>query len=444
MGSSAFAGLDEAFRYIESFTNFEKATPQSVRDFKLDRMVKLLELFGRPEQVLKLYHLAGSKGKGSTAQFLASILAEEGFVTGLYTSPHVMTYRERITRAGEFFPDELILEQINRIHSLVGDGRALKLAGEDENPTTFELLTLLGFCVFREAGCTHGVIETGIGGRLDATNVISPEACLLTPVELEHTDILGKTLGRIAFEKAGIIKPGVPVLSGHQQPEVRKLFETTAAERGSPITFLEDHLGGVETELEGEAMRADLRWRDGTGPGRVETVRLRMIGDFQAENAALAMLTVRRLGIAGEEAVIRGIGKARLPGRMEILGGEPPCIFDAAHTPSSLKRLARAYTSCFSVPAVGIFGCVEGKLIEDMAPVLATFCSDLIVSTPGTFKKSNPEGVYNIISRVHPQVSFEPDPLRAFDRARSLAGGKKPIVVAGSFYMVYEIRKLFT
>ncbi len=458
--SRRFTTVDEAFAFLESFTNLERGTGHSVRSYRLDRMHALLELFGNPERAFRTIHLAGSKGKGSTAIYLASALAAAGKTTGLYTSPHVSTYRERITLAGSFFPDELYVETINGIARRIASLGRDVLPGRGE-PTTFELLTLLGFLVFREWGCSWAVIETGIGGRLDATNVIRPEMCLLTPVELEHTDLLGTTIQAIAGEKAGIIKEGVPVFCGYQRPEAKAVFAATAALRHAPIRFLDEEVESISTALSFEATEMQVRWRD----ARSEAFHLAMPGDVQAENAALAVLALRALPstptaaaqseAVGDESIRSGLAVARLPGRMEVLpasGGY--VVLDGAHTPVSAARLLASYRKLFPQPSILIFGSVLGKDPEGMAAALAPAFRSIRISTPGTFKKSDPEGVLAAFIRHNPATALIRDPRAALAEATRLAhegasappGSAEspplPILVTGSFYMVAEIRRL--
>ena len=232
----------DAFAWIESFTNLERgAVPFDSATYHLERMRRLLAMFDNPEQGCPLIHVAGTKGKGSTSALLASALRASGRRTGLYTSPHVSSPFERIVLAGEADQPQAVV----RIARAMRD--AVEAVPEEGPggfpPTTFELYTLLAFLYFREAGCDIAVIETGIGGRLDATNVITPEASVITPLDLEHTDVLGATIGQIAAEKAGIIKPGVPAFIGLQPPLAGEVFREAARERGSPITFLVDVMG---------------------------------------------------------------------------------------------------------------------------------------------------------------------------------------------------------
>jgi dihydrofolate synthase/folylpolyglutamate synthase len=442
----SFSDLYSAFHYIESFTNFEKETPQSVREYKLDRMQLLLELFGNPHHQFETVHLAGSKGKGSTGAFLASILREAGFRTGLYTSPHVSSYKERITLATHQLEDSLFIRLINSIKNTL-EKRDIQPLFAEEGPTTFELLTLLAFIAFREIGCTWVVVETGIGGRLDATNIVTPQACVLTPVELEHTDILGDTIEKIAFEKAGIIKPGTPAFSSSQYPEVKQLFEKTAHERSAPLFFLEDSLSSFRIKQQREGMEVYYSWhRDDE-----LRARLKLLGDFQAENSALAVLTARFLlgnklssspASRIDTTIVQGLENTRLSGRMELCSEEPPIILDGAHTPVSVTRLMQAVQTLYPGDKILFFGSITGKDSRKMASILAPQFKTVIISTPGWFKKSNPREVYAFFRDLHNDVRLCPDPGEAYRTALSLAGRTTPIIVTGSFYMIAEIRRL--
>ncbi|MDC7126395.1 MAG: Mur ligase family protein, partial [Spirochaetales bacterium] len=234
-----FKSSIEAFNYIESFTNLERNTASFSSEYKLERIKLLCRMFDNPQNNFKAIHIAGSKGKGSTAAFTASILSANGFKTGLYCSPHVTTYKERISLAGQFFDEEIYVETISEMITLV-NSEISSGSFPSGPPTVFELLTLLSFLIFKKTNCSWAVFETGIGGRLDTTNILSPEACILTLIELEHTEILGNTITEIAGEKAGIIKEGKPVFSARQTQDAVKVFREKAKVLSSKIFFPED------------------------------------------------------------------------------------------------------------------------------------------------------------------------------------------------------------
>ena len=428
--------FEEAFSYIESFTNFERTPGTSMRPFRLDRMRILLERFGNPEESFKSIHISGSKGKGSTGIYIASSLVAAGFKTGLYASPHVMSYRERITIAGEEIPDPILVDRILHIKAGIEAFGPDVLPGQQQ-PTTFELLTLLAFLTFKTVGCTWAVIETGIGGRLDATNVLSPVATVHTPVELEHTEFLGTTIPQIAMEKAGIIKPGVPAFCGLQQQEAEDVFRAKARAVDAPIWFLAEEI----PEMSPGTLFLKTGKRVSVEPG--------MPGSFQLENAALAFLAtdaiLASVGIGETERhgfIVDGIAGSRLLGRMELLQHHPPVMIDAAHTPTSVRRLLDSFANAFPKKGILVFGSVLGKNPSAMAEVLAPGFDSIVISTPGTFKPSDPQSVYEAFCRFHGSVELILDPAEAYRRAVHLAGGSKPILVTGSFYMIAEVRTL--
>lgn len=437
----AFGSLEELFRYIESFTNLEKSGSLfTARSYRLDRMRLLLERFDHPQLAYRTIHIAGTKGKGSTATLLAHALQAAGIRTGLYTSPHVMSYLERIEVLGQE-PD---------IPGLIALGEQIRGAVEQlpaetirtmGPPNTFELLTLLAFCTFRQSGCEYVVVETGIGGRLDATNLVDPELCLITPIELEHTDVLGDTLTAIAREKAGIFKPGKPVYSAPQPGEVSKELKLAAERTGSPITFLDEQLYSFEAcySTEGTQLRFALKG------GRELSYSLALIGTVQAENAALVHLAVERSLPRLLPALEPGFAAARLPARMEVLRRDPrdpAVVIDGAHTPRSVQIVLDTFTRLFGTEGVLLFAAAAGKKIPEMAQILAPAFRDVVVTTPGTFRESNAGEVRRYFARLNPETLLVPDTSRALARARELAGGQRPLLVTGSFYLAGLVREI--
>jgi dihydrofolate synthase / folylpolyglutamate synthase len=433
--TNSFVGVKEAFAFIEGFTNLEKTNPDR-RHYRLDRMRRILHRLGDPHLDADTVHVAGSKGKGSTASFCAAVLSAAGQRTGLYMSPHVSSYTERITLAGVPFDEELYVRLIEALRDKCATipPDALPAGGR---PTTFELLTSLAFMAFRESGCAWDVVEVGIGGRLDATNLVRPKACIITPIELEHTELLGDTLEKIAAEKAGIIKDGAPVFVGRQHPESLSVLRRTAEERGSPCFVLDEELEHLRVKLSTDGTDVAIKLR---GAPEVRT-RLALLGEVQAENAALATLALfRTVPELDPQAVARGLAAARIPGRMELIGTHPPFVLDGSHTPASAERLVPSLRAVFPEPRILIFGSVLGKQPERIASILSPHFQRIIITTPGTFKKSDPEGVFRAFSRHHDLVQLVPDPNEALREAIQAAAGRLPIVVTGSFYLLGEIR----
>jgi len=423
---------------MESFTNFEKAPDLTKRGYRLDRMKLLLDCFDNPQFFCRVIHIAGSKGKGSTGAFAAAILKEESLRTGVYSSPHISDYRERITIDGNFASEDLYLRNMEQIRTLIEGDRYLSLPGGSE-PTTFELLTLLAFLLFRDSQCDWVVLETGLGGRLDATNLVNPEIVLLTPIELEHTDLLGSTISEIASEKAGIIKQGKPVYSSLQSLEALDVFRKTAKERDAKFCYLPDLYNSLSTRISLKGSAYNIKWSDGSDNNST----LKLLGDFQGDNCSLAIAAIKEvLPKITNQTINRGINKAYLPGRMEILGENPVFMIDGAHTGKSTDKLLKAFQSLFPRKGILIFGSVSGKDAEAMADNLAAHFEHIIISRPGTFKKSDPQSLYSLFKQKNSNTLLIVNPVEAEKKARELSNGTLPVLTAGSFYMAAEIRNI--
>ena len=411
----------------------------SQREHRLERMKILLERFDNPHLAYQTFHVAGTKGKGSTAAFLASVLKSAGYRTGLYTSPHVSDPSERISVSVPPANNEILAGLAGQIRDMVESLPSSSLPGAFPL-TAFELVTLFAFLYFRATDCQVAVIETGIGGRLDATNVIHPSACLLTPVELEHTDVLGDSIVSIAKEKSGIIKTGIPVFSAKQVSEVKNIFRKASGLQQSSIRFLDEEIERFLVDSHSEGTDFALKFK-----GVVERkFTLKLLGGFQAENAALVYLMLKHTLPQLDEALIEeGFKKAFLPGRMELIHTPPPIVLDGAHTPSAVGKLLASFRNIFSGQGILIFGCVSGKRIEEMANILAPDFKKIIISTPGYFKESHPEEVFTIFEKLNPNTFLEREPSEALQKALTASHESCPILVTGSFYMISEIRKHF-
>lgn len=437
----------DAFNYIESFTNLERNFTSAQTEYKLERMAYMLEACGHPERSFKAVHIAGSKGKGSTAAMTARILEELGCNTGLFTSPHLVSYTERITLAGIPFDDEVYVRNIQLLKEKIDEGT---LTGNLGQPTTFELLTLLAFLIFKEQGCQWAVLETGMGGRLDATNLIIPEVSIITPIELEHCDVLGNTLEKIAFEKAGIIKHGVPVAVQHQRQEALAVLRRRAEEMGSPLLYADDHIKIEDLRMGSEGSTFTLTL--GTGRYNVST---NLAGNFQCDNIASSLLALHQImpGMDMQKA-LNALKDVRLEGRMEIIGKEPSVVIDGSHTAYSIKRLLDSCKAIFGIGGVLVFGSVKGKNYQAMLNLLVPCFDEVIISEPQGFKETDIEAVYAYAKNVCEAGQLQEKPLildknpeKALELAISEAAkldGKKPVVVTGSFYLAGAVKKYIT
>jgi dihydrofolate synthase / folylpolyglutamate synthase len=418
-----------------------KITPQE-RPYRLERMRWLLAQLGNPQRAYRILHVAGTKGKGSTAALLANALGAAGRRTGLYTSPHVSDPAERIS----VFPRAMTDDSGTDERSVGACFRRIRdaIASTPRPPggfpwTAFELVTAFALLYFQAARCRLAVIEAGIGGRWDATNIVEPTACVLTPVDLDHTDILGDTLAAIAAEKSGVIKPRIPVFSAPQPPEAALVFRQVSQAQQAPIRFLGDELLRLDSSMHAGGTDVTVRLRG----MRAQSFRLALLGDFQARNAALAYLTLRHTFPALPcRAITAGLERTILPGRLELIPGAPAIMLDGAHTPLAVAEILAACQSLFPTPGILIFGAVAGKQIEAMARLLTPHFHHILISTPGNFKTSYPDQVAAVFQRRHPSVFLDLSPEQALRHARELARHTRPILVTGSFFLVAEIRKL--
>jgi dihydrofolate synthase/folylpolyglutamate synthase len=434
----SFTRLEEVFAYIESFTNLEKSGSLfSSRTYRLDRMRLLLDGFAQPQLSYRTIHIAGTKGKGSTAALLAHGLHAAGVRTGLYTSPHVISYMDRMEVVGSPPDVPALLAQAEQVRGAV-DGLPEDAIQSMGPPNTFELLTLLAFCYFREMACEYVVVETGIGGRLDATNVVSPELCLITPIELEHTEVLGDTLRAVTREKAGIFKSGRPVFSSPQHPEVKDELELAAFRSGCPIEFLDEQIRSFEARstAEGTEVRFALQRHPQIG------YSLALIGRFQGQNAALVHLAMQRRLPWAVPALTRGFAAARLPARMEIVRRHPAVVIDGAHTPHSVRLLLDTFTQLFGPDGVLLFAAAAGKRIDEMAEILAPAFRTAVITTPGSFRESHAGQVHRAFKRWNPDALLIEDSAEALARAEALAGRDRPLLVTGSFYLAGRVRQI--
>ena len=449
MATTSFTGSADVFRWLDGFINLERG--QSKNSFRLDRMELLARLAGNPERTAPAFHVAGSKGKGSVTTMIASILEEAGFAPGLYVSPHVTDYRERLGYAHGPFPEDLYAaagEELREVVDAALAGEPGKMSGEGlpggEEPTFFELMTLLYFLACRRAGCGALAVETGMGGRLDATNIVDPVVSVITPIELEHTEYLGSTLGAIAGEKAGIIKRGRPVIVSAQEPEALAVFRAAAAPAAAPVRYLpeEVRIDGVSIDRDGTS--ATLAFSDRRLFPRPLVVRLSLVGEVQAKNAALAALAVRlAFPDVSDAAVAAGLKSARLPARFERLADDPPVVIDGAHTERSVGIASSAFGSLYG-DGILLFGCALGKDVEAMAAILAPRFSRVFVTAPGTFKKSDPEAAHRAFARRGIPADLERETEAAIDAALECAReAGKPLLVIGSFYLAAAVRARF-
>jgi dihydrofolate synthase/folylpolyglutamate synthase len=349
--------LDYLYSFVDfSMTRGLQMTPDK---FELGRMVKLMELLGNPHKTYPILHIAGTKGKGSVSALCASVLRSAGYRTGLYTSPHLHDYSERIQVDGQPIPHEILVSLVEKIKPFVASVPKL---------TTFEITTALAFMYFAECNVTVAVIEVGLGGRLDATNIVTPVVSVITSISYDHIQVLGNTLREIATEKAGIIKPGIPVVVAPQLDESDlAIFEITQQRGSQRISVGEDfHFQQISRSLQdGQKL---LVWKTGEQP---EELMIPLLGEHQIQNAATAYAALRVFRDkdypVSDQAIQNGFQNVRWPGRFEILQNDPYLVVDSAHNRDSARKLRNTLDEYFpDFQVILIFGASEDKDITGM------------------------------------------------------------------------------
>lgn len=432
----AAVAYQEALDYLYSFVDYSltrsfRYTPDK---FDLGRMVRFLHLLGDPHQAYQVIHVAGTKGKGSTAALIASTLRAAGTKTGFYTSPHLQDYTERIQVDGQPIPPDALAALVEELKPVVA---------QIERLTTFEITTALAFLYFARQKVDVAVAEVGLGGRLDATNVVDPLVSVITSLSLDHMAVLGDTLPKIAFEKAGIIKPGRPVVLSPQQDEARAVIETVAAERGCPLVEVgRDYTWAAGSHsLDGQTFSV---WRAGEAPLEL---RIPLLGQHQVENAATAYAALdvaRGQGLTITDEHIRaGFAGVVWPGRFEILQRSPLLIVDSAHNRDSARRLRQALDDYLpGQPVILIYGASEDKDIEGMFAELMPRVSRVIATQSVHPRAAQVDQLVELAGKYgHPAEAVAPVE-QAVMRALQLAAAEPgaAVVAAGSLFIAAAVR----
>ena len=420
-----------ALEYILSFADYERwpGFGYAAR-FDLRRMEELLRRVGSPHLGIRTVHIAGSKGKGSTAAMIASCLDAAGFRTGLYTSPHLHTMRERIRINGQLINEGEFADLVDEIRPEVGATNK----GEYGELSTFEILTALAFLYFRKLRVDFQVLETGLGGRLDATNVASPEVCVITSISLDHTAVLGDTIAQIASEKAGIIKPGVTVISSPQVPEASEMIQRTCSQKksrlimvGEEITWQGKKSSLVEQSLEVKGRKG---WYDITIP---------LLGEHQLENAATAVAALEVLDIS-EAHIVSGLANVHWPGRMEILRSEPLLIADGAHNGDSARRLVETIKQHFQFDrSILIMGTSADKDSTAMIAEMAPFFDKVITTTSQHPRATDSAELARELAGHAINAQQTANISQAISKALAQAGKDDLICATGSLFLVAEV-----
>src|SRR5467141_3938680 len=431
---------ESAVRYLLSLgRELAAPTQAAAAKFDLENITVLAERLGRPDRAYPCAHIAGTNGKGSTAAFLESILRHAGFRTGLNTSPHLEKINERI-RINEI-SDEAFAETFTRIHVLIEE---LLAAGKlRAHPTYFECVTAMAFEYFARERVDFAVFEVGMGGRLDATNILSPLVTIITRIDFDHENFLGHSLAEIASEKAGILKPGVPFVLSEQRPEAREVILARAKSLGCPV---------IEPA---QIFRID---RESTQNG---TVRARVIeadsetifeiapslpGRFQLQNALNAVAAARLLENRGfqipDDAVTRGVANTVWPGRLEKVHSSPAVYLDGAHNPGAARELAHFFEQNFGGRKVWlIYAALRDKAVDEVAGLLFPHAAEVIFTAPRTSRAVSATQLAEIAGHHAARFSVIPDAERAFEYVIAEAAPEDAIFITGSLYLVGQLRQ---
>ncbi len=435
---------DSALRYLYSQTDYEQMLRVRYnRDtFNLNRMKLLLKKLGDPHKKIRSVHIAGTKGKGSTATMLASMLEACGYRVGLYTSPHITDIRERIRINGQLIAQADLTRLIAKAEPFIE-----KM--EDDRPTFFEIFTALAFRYFADQNVDIAVVECGLGGRLDSTNVLKPAVCGLTSISMDHMHQLGNSLAEIAGEKAGILKKNIPAVSVRQDPVAKRVLKKVAKESQTPLMFTGDE---IEFSYRVESSRQDgchTRVCLTTPSSRFEHLPVPLMGEHQALNCGLALALLDQLKSQGmsidDTKAIGGLAAVSLPGRMEMIRANPRVLVDGAHNAASVQALMRAIGQHIPYDSmVVIFGCAADKDIDGMMEQIATGADKVIFTKCSTSPRAaNPRDLADRYEEVSGRVGQVAETLKEAIRIANSAVTREDLIcICGSFYVVGEVKAL--
>ncbi|MFC2033434.1 bifunctional folylpolyglutamate synthase/dihydrofolate synthase [Chloroflexota bacterium] len=429
-----------ALDYILQFADYERL-PRSALVFDLKRLAMLLKRLGNPQDSARSIHVAGTKGKGSTSTMIASILTHAGYKVGLYTSPHLLDITERIRVDGQNIAQDAFARLVE---TLKPEAKIVNQSGGLGELTTFELLTALAFLYFREMRVDYQVLETGLGGRLDATNVVKPAVCVITSISFDHMEVLGNTLALIAGEKAGIIKPGSTVICSPQFPEAMEVIEKICQDKEARLVSIGNEVTWNRTDFNSDGQLFELR-----GLKRKYYLNLPLLGEYQLENAATAVAAVEVLSEleakVSEDNIADGLKEVQWPGRLQILHRQPWVVIDGAHNAYSAKRLGEALRQYFEFDRlIIIFGASSDKDIAGLVAELARFADEIIVTGSRHPRALKPVGLsrefsnHGIAARVAENVAS------SIEIALAEATPEDLICATGSIFVIAEVLEYMT
>ena len=428
----------QALDYIYSYIDYEVESrlAYSEANYDLRRVHELLARLGNPHLKAKSVHIAGTKGKGSVAAMVASALGASGYATGLYTSPHLTSLNERVRVDGRLISNEELIALVEKLKPDIEEVHRKATYGQ---LTAFEVMTALAFAYFGQKGVDFQVLEVGLGGRLDATNVIQPEVCIITSISLDHTEVLGNSLAQIATQKAGIIKPGCTVVTSPQFDEVDRIIEAACRNHGARLVRVGSDVTWQSLDFDSAGQLFRVR-------GRLNSYELSLplLGDYQQENAAAAVAALEVLAEKGfnisRDSIIDGLARVDWPGRLQVLSHHPLLVVDGAHNPASARKLKESLEQYFDFDrAVLVIGTSFDKDIPGIVSELFPLFDEVIVSRSRHPRAAEPAKVVAEFARHGVEAQAVEDVASALSLSLSLAGERDLICVTGSLFVVAEV-----
>lgn len=396
----------------------------------LGRMSSLMAQLGNPQERLKVVHIAGTNGKGSVSTMLSGMFTHAGHRTGLFTSPYVRDFRERIQINGEMVPQEMFARAVTQLRPIVE-----RMAREGDQPTEFELITAAAYWIFEQAGCEVAVIETGLGGRLDSTNIVArPAVCVLTSISMDHMNVLGGTIAEIAREKCGIFKPCVPVVVSYgQREEAMDVIRVAAAEKQCPLVFAQP------------PQVTNLSLSGGDFVMDAVSYHVAMPGEQQVQNAVTAILAAQQAQAAGipleQKDMLYGLSHAVLPARTQVFSKMPPVILDGAHNADGVRKLADNLSRFLpGQTCVFVCGMMEDKAYQQALQLLAPSAARMIACTPSNPRALPAPKLAGCANQCGISCAVVPAPAEACRFGYSVAKREnRPLVVCGSLYLAGDV-----
>lgn len=422
---------EEAMKYITEVGNFGS-------NYGLERTYKLLEYLGNPQKDLKLIHIAGTNGKGSTASMITEILMGAGYKTGMYTSPFIEEFEERIQINRNNIPKEILARLMDEVKIAVDK----VVEGGYNHPTEFEIITVLMLLYFKKENIDFGVIEVGLGGTLDSTNVITPILQIITSISFDHTNLLGNTLEEIAREKAGIIKSGIPTVIYPQKEEVLKVIKNKCMEVNSELYISSNEEFKFENVVNEDKPYQLLKYRDEVN------ILLPLLGEHQIMNLSVAIKVIkvlnnRNIVNISEETIIKSIKNVSWKGRLEVLSNSPYIIIDGAHNIQGIETLSKNIKKYFKYENLYlILGILADKDVDEMIKVITPMAKNVYAVTPNSIRAELADDLKNEVIKYNKNCKSYDDYEEAYIEAIKNAGENDIIVASGSLYMIGDMRKI--